>query len=63
MFLLRKAFRVLFIVLIVVAFAVLPLMGIAVQTGIDIVLTDISTILSGFTIALAYCTDLKNKFY
>ncbi len=63
MFLLRKAFRTLFIVLLVGIFPVQSLMGIGVTTGIESVIVEISTLLTGVVIALAYFTELKDKFY
>ena len=63
MYLFRKAFRILFVSILVVSIPFETLFGMVVITGIEAAVIDISNILSGFIIALAYFTKLKSKFY
>lgn len=63
MFLLRKAFRTLFLVVTIALFPLSLIGGMSVITGMEVVIIDISTLLSGFIIALAYFSNLKEKFY
>jgi len=63
MFLLRKVFRALFLILIVVSYPLSSIGGMSVMTGLEVILIDISTFLAGFIIALAYYSDIKNEFY
>ena len=63
MFLFRKAFRTLFVLLLVVSLPFDTLTGMSVMTGIEYVALTVSNILSGVIITLAYFTELRNKFY
>jgi hypothetical protein len=63
MLLFRKLFRLWFVSLIVISLILSPLFGMSIITGIEVFIIDTSTILSGFVIALAYFTPLKDKFY
>ncbi len=63
MYLFRKAFRLLFVLVLVVSIPLGTLFGMVVMTGIEAAMLDISNILSGIVIALAYFTELKSKFY
>lgn len=63
MFLLRKAFRTLFLIITIASFPLAMVNGMSVITGMEVVLIDLSTFLDGFIIALAYFSNLKEKFY
>jgi len=63
MFLLRKIFRTLFLVVMIFSFPITFIGGIYVMTGIEVILIDLSTLLTGFIIALAYYSNLKKHFY
>ena len=63
MFLLRKAFRTLFVLILVVSIPFDTLTGMSVMTGIESAAMTVSNLLSGVVIALAYFTELRNKFY
>ena len=63
MLLFRKLFRLWFVSLIVIGLILSPIFGMSILTGIEAFIFDTSTILSGFVIALAYFTPLKDKFY
>jgi len=63
MYLFRKAFRLLFVSILVLSIPLETLFGMVVMTGIEAAMLDISNILSGIVIALAYFTELKSKFY
>ncbi len=63
MYLFRKAFRLLFVLILAVSIPLETLFGMVVMTGIEATMLDISNILSGIVIALAYFTELKSKFY
>ena len=63
MLLLRKAFRTLFLILTIISFPIALISGMSVITGIEVVIIDISTLLSGFIIAIAYYSKLNEQFY
>jgi len=63
MFLFRKAFRTIFLVVTIISFPITFIGGMSVITGIEVVLIDLSTLLTGFILALAYYSNLKERFY
>lgn len=63
MFLLRKIFRWWFLGAFVLGLLLSPVYGTSIITGIEVFIIDTSTFLSGFILALAFFSPLKNKFY
>ena len=62
-FLLRKVFRTLFLVIVISSLALSSVSGMSVITGFEVLIIDASTMLNGFIIAIAYFSELKSKFY
>jgi hypothetical protein len=62
MLLFKKAFRVLFIMVLLVNMGLLPFFGVLVATGFELMLSDITSILSGVILCLAYLPPLNSRF-
>lgn len=62
-FLFRKLFRLLFLIIFLFGIIILPFTGASVITGLEAFVIDSSTALSGFILAMALFSPLKDKFY
>lgn len=58
----KKILRMLFLLLKLFTLIVSPIYGMSVITGIEVLISDTSTLLSGFSLALAYFSPLKEHF-
>ena len=63
MYLFKKAFRTLFLVLTVVSYPLATISGMSVINGVEVAVVDLSTLLTGIIIALAYFSKLNERFY
>lgn len=63
MLLLRKHFRLLFLLMTIISILQGPLNGISIISPIEVLLIDISTILRGFALALAYYSRVTDYFH
>ena len=62
MLLFKKAFRVLFVLVLLINMGLLPFFGVAVVTGFELMLSDITSIFSGVILCLAYLPPLNTRF-
>ena len=63
MYLYRKIFRTAFLLLLTTITIISSLTGVSVITGVDVMLNDITSILDGAVLAMAYFSPIKDKFY
>ena len=63
MFFYRKIFRTAFLMLIIFTTTLIPLLGLAVMTSVDTLFINITNIMDGVALAMAYFSPIKDKFY
>lgn len=62
MFLFVKMFRTIFLVLNVVVILSSPVYGVSILTGLEVILVDASTLLSGVILGIAYFSPVSERF-